>query len=128
MATETVNQACAAAPMFYPPARFAMDMQAPYGVYENGVLVAEHDTEDDAEQHFKRLRYAAMTPQQRQRERDRLRTVLQQPISTPRYRVMYLVNGRERKSAWLYNSDHAQRGLRMMQSKYGERNAIIYVD
>lgn len=63
-----------------------------------------------------------------QRERDRLRTVLQQPISTPRYRIMYLVNGRERKSAWLYNSALAQRGLQMMRVKYGERNAIIYVD
>lgn len=63
-----------------------------------------------------------------QRERDRLRTVLQQPISTPRYRIMYLVNGRERESAWLYNRDLAQRGLQMMRVKYGERNAIIYGD
>ncbi len=61
-------------------------------------------------------------------ERDRLRTALQQPISAPRFRVMYLVNGRERKSAWLYDSARAKRGLGMMQAKYGERNAIIYVD
>jgi len=28
---------------------------------------------------------------------------------------MYLVNGRERQSAWLYNNDHARKGLQMMQ-------------
>ena len=68
------------------------------------------------------------TALERRCERDRLRTVMQPPISAPRYRVMYLANGRERKSAWLYNNDHARKGLRMMQAKYGERNAIIYVD
>ncbi len=65
---------------------------------------------------------------EKRRERDRLRTVLQQPISAPRYCVMYMVNGRERKSAWLYNNDRARKGLQMMQRKYGDRNAIIYVD
>lgn len=77
------------------------------------------------------LRKRASTPLsalEKRCERDRMRTVLQQPISTPRYRVMYLVDRRERQSAWLYNADHARQGLRMMQAKYGQRNAIIYVD
>ncbi|MBP21324.1 MAG: hypothetical protein CL547_03075 [Alcanivorax sp.] len=52
----------------------------------------------------------------------------QPPISAPRYKVMYLVDGKERQSAWLYSEAHAQKGLAMMQAKYGERNAIIYVD
>lgn len=77
------------------------------------------------------LQARAATPKtalEERRERDRLRTVLQQPISSPRYRVMYLVNGRERKSAWLYNDVNARKGLQMMQAKYGNRKAIIYVD
>ena len=77
------------------------------------------------------LRAHAATPKtalEKRRERDRLRTVFQQPISAPRYCVMYLANGRERKSAWLYNLDRARKGLQMMQAKYGDRNAIIYVD
>lgn len=52
----------------------------------------------------------------------------QHPISAPRYKVMYLVNGKERQSAWLYDEVHAQQGLAMMQAKYGDKNAIIYVD
>lgn len=64
----------------------------------------------------------------RQRESDRRRTVMQTPISTPRYRVMYLKNGKEHRSSWLYREEHAQQGLAMMRAKYGERNAIIYVD
>ncbi len=50
------------------------------------------------------------------------------PIATPRYKVIYLVNGKEKESAWLYRKEHAQRGLEMMQAKYGKKNAIIYVD
>lgn len=64
-----------------------------------------------------------MSELEKQLERARLRTARQAPVS--RYRVMYLVNGRERKSAWL-NEQRAEVGLRMMQAKYGERNAIIY--
>lgn len=105
-----------------------MGMCAPFGVYVNGKQVAVYDAIEDASDHCARLRSAAMTPQQRQRERDRIRTAMQTPISTPRYRVMYLVNGRERKSAWLYDHDRAKQGLRLMQAKHGERNAIIYVD
>ena len=50
------------------------------------------------------------------------------PIRAPRYRVIYLANGKERKSAWLYQQKRAQRALALMQAKYGRRNAIIYVD
>jgi hypothetical protein len=71
---------------------------------------------------------APMTALEKRRKSDRLRTVLQPPIAAPRYRVIYLAHGRERKSAWLYNSDHARAGLQMMQAKYGQRNAVIYVD
>ena len=77
------------------------------------------------------LRLRAAQPKsalEKQRERDRLRTVLQQPIAAPRYRVMYMVNGRERKSAWLHDRARAGVGLQMMLAKYGERSAIIYVD
>lgn len=66
-----------------------------------------------------------MSYPERRIERDRLRTARQAPVS--RYRVIYLVNGRERKSAWL-NEQRAEEGLRMMQAKYGERKAIIYID
>lgn len=62
------------------------------------------------------------------KERDQLRTASQAPISAPKYRVMYLKNGREYKSAWLYREEHAVQGLAAMQAKYGNRNAIIYVD
>lgn len=62
------------------------------------------------------------------RERDALTQALQAPIAAPRYKVMYLVNGKERQSPWLYKEDHAQQGLAMMKAKYGAKNAIIYVD
>lgn len=61
-------------------------------------------------------------------ERAALRQALQAPIASPRFKVMYLVNGKERESPWLYREDHAKRGLAMMQAKYGAKNAIIYVD
>ena len=53
---------------------------------------------------------------------------MQTPISSPRYCVMYLKDGKEHCSAWLYRKEFAQQGLAMMCAKYGERNAIIYVD
>ncbi|MGQ0727307.1 hypothetical protein [Acidovorax sp.] len=58
----------------------------------------------------------------------RVQTAPQRPLVTPRFRVLYLVSGSERKSAWLHSPERAQMGLRMMQTKYGQRNAIIYVD
>lgn len=108
--------------------RVGMDMRAPFGVYVNGEQVAIYDDEQEASKHYNRLRSAAMTPEQRQRERDRMRTVMQMPISAPRYRVMYVANGKERRSAWLYQEQNARQGLALMRAKYGERNAIIYVD
>lgn len=108
--------------------RVGMDMCFPFGVYVNGEQVAVYNHEQEASKHYSHLRCAAMTPQQRQRERDQRRTVMQTPISAPRYRVMYLKNGKEHCSAWLYREEHAQQGLAMMRTKYGERNAIIYMD
>ncbi len=69
-----------------------------------------------------------MSDLEKRLERDRLRTVLQAPIAAPRYLVMYLVNGRERRSAWLHNKERAKNGLRLMQAKCGDRNAIILMD
>lgn len=68
------------------------------------------------------------TEQERQRALNRRRHAMQAPIAAPRYRVMYMREGKERRSAWLYREDHARRGLEMMRAKYGQRNAIIYVD
>lgn len=105
-----------------------MDMQAPYGVYADGEQVAVYKCECDAAKHYTRLRQSIMTPEQRKREKDRTRHALQAPIAAPKYRVLYLKNGKEHCSSWLYRQDHARQGLEMMQAKYGERNAIIYVD
>ena len=97
--------------------------------------MAESKFTDPSEGFFTGLREelrarAAMpkTALEKRRERDRLRTVLQQPISAPRYCVMYLVNGRERQSARLSDREQAHKGLQMMQAKCGDRNASIYVD
>jgi hypothetical protein len=105
-----------------------MQMDAPYAVYVDGETIATHATQDEAFKHVARLRNSLLSPRQRQRNRDDLRHALQAPIASPRYRVLYLREGREHCSAWLYQQEHAQRGLKMMQRKYGERNAIIYVD
>ena len=115
MATEIIN-------------RVGMDMCAPFGVYVNSKQVAIYDDEQEARKHYDRLRRAVMTPQQRQRERSRQRTAMQTPLGSPRYQVLYLKNGREHHSAWLYCKARAQQGLAMMRAKYGESNAMIYVD
>lgn len=60
--------------------------------------------------------------------RDKLRTAMQAPISAPMYCVLYLKNGRERRSPWFYRRDHALTALELMQAKYGKKNAIIYLD
>ena len=99
-----------------------------WGVYVNEKQVAIYGTYELASKHCDALHQAAITPEQRQRERDRRRTVMQMPIAVPRYRVKYLKNGKEHRSAWLYREEHARQGLAMMSAKYGERNAIIYVD
>lgn len=50
------------------------------------------------------------------------------PIAATRYCVVYLKQRKEYRTAWLYRHDHAQRALEIVQRRYGEKNAIIYVD
>lgn len=57
-----------------------------------------------------------------------LRARWQAPIAAPRYKVHYLKQGREHKSAWLHSEEKAQKALKLMQDKYGQRNCIIVVD
>lgn len=59
---------------------------------------------------------------------DQLRHALQAPIAAPRYRVLYLENGKEKSSPWLYRQEHAQAALGVLQRRVGPRNAIVYVD
>ena len=40
-----------------------MDMEAPYGVYIDGELIAEHESVSDAEAHYQTLRAASMPKQ-----------------------------------------------------------------
>lgn len=62
------------------------------------------------------------------RERDRSRTDAQTPIAGPRYRVLYLKDRKEHKTAWFHSADMARRSLGIIQRRYGEKNAIIYKD
>ncbi|MFC0593793.1 hypothetical protein ACFOHU_03460 [Ottowia pentelensis] len=48
--------------------------------------------------------------------------------SATRYLVLYLVNGREHQSPWFSDRGRAVLALQVLQAKYGERNATIYVD
>ncbi|WP_039912408.1 hypothetical protein [Cellvibrio mixtus] len=59
---------------------------------------------------------------------DNTRHALQAPISQTKLKVMWLVNGKEKQSPWLYKREHAQRLLSLIQTKYGEKNAIIFRD
>ena len=117
MATETIN-------------RVSMEVCAPFGVYLNGEQVAVYDEAQESCKHHNRLRREVMTSRHRhrhrhrQRERDRRRTVLPGPIASPRVCVMYLKNGKEHRSAWLYREEYARQGLAMTQAKYGQKNAI----
>lgn len=72
--------------------------------------------------------YREVTALEQRKARDKRRTVLQAPISQTKLCVFYLVNGRERRSPWFYRDETAQRALRLMQAKYGQRNAILYQD
>ena len=69
-----------------------------------------------------------VTRLQYQKLKDRRRTACQAPISTEKRCVMYMVNGKERRTPWFYREEIAQRALKVMQTKYGERNCLIYVD
>ena len=60
--------------------------------------------------------------------KDRIRTALQAPISSTKMCVIYRKEGREIRSPWFYREDHARKALSIMQKKYGESNAILYLD
>lgn len=60
--------------------------------------------------------------------RDRRMTKLQAPISQTKYCVMYLKEGHQHRTAWLYREEHARHALRLMRAKYGDKNAILYRD
>lgn len=49
------------------------------------------------------------------------------PIHAPQYCVLYAKDGVERKSAWM-SRERAHKALQIMRAKYGERNAICYMD
>lgn len=51
----------------------------------------------------------------------------QAPIHAPQYCVMYLKAGKEKRTAWM-SRERAHKALHIMQTKYGERNAIVYMD
>lgn len=51
----------------------------------------------------------------------------QTPIHCPQYRVIYLKEGKEKRGAWM-SRERAHKAAEMMQAKYGQRNAIVYVD
>jgi hypothetical protein len=48
-------------------------------------------------------------------------------VST-RYRVLYLKDRKEHKTPWFKVRERADVALKLMRQKYGEKNAIIYVD
>ena len=110
------------------PRTVGRDTVSPYGVYLDGKQVAIYYCQKEAGAHYQRLLHSLMTATEIRRERDHRRTVLQSPISQTKQCVMYFRHGRECRSAWFYTEDRARQALAMMQAKYGERNAIIYVD
>lgn len=69
-----------------------------------------------------------MSATERLRLRDRRRTALQTPIASAKYRVIYVVGGKERKSSWLYTEQRAKKAFDLMQAKHGQSSAIIYMD
>jgi len=52
----------------------------------------------------------------------------QVPISTPRFKVLFLFGGREKESPWIHSTERAQQALELMRAKYGPRNCILYRD
>ena len=67
-----------------------MDMVAPYGVYVNNEQVAVYESASDASRYYRNLRKSLMTPLQVKRERDRIRTALQVPLSANKSCVLFL--------------------------------------
>ncbi|WP_041656147.1 hypothetical protein [Marinobacter nauticus] len=54
-------------------------------------------------------------------------TSIQPPVTAPKCCVLYLENGREKRTAWM-SRERAHEAATLMRAKYGERNAIVYVD
>ena len=64
---------------------------------------------------------------------DVYREALQAPVklaSGAGYRIFYRTHskGKEKKSAWYRSRQNADKALKLMQGKYGDKNAIMYVD
>lgn len=51
----------------------------------------------------------------------------QPPVNSPQCCVVYLEGGKEKRTAWM-SRERATQALAVMRAKYGERNAIVYVD
>lgn len=64
-----------------------------------------------------------------ERTRQRIIADLQSQVEvSTRYRVLYLKDRKEHKTPWFKVRERADIALKLMQQKYGEKNAIIYVD
>lgn len=105
-----------------------MDMDAPYWVHHNGDQVGLYVDANEASRHLRRLRRSFTTPLQIKIERDKNRTALQAPLSATKCCVLYLKDKKEYRTAWFYRPDNAQRALKIMRKKYGQKNAIICLD
>ena len=73
-------------------------------------------------------RHEVLTPIDLKHARGQRSNITQTPVAGRKYRVLYMKNGREHRSAWLYSEARAAQGLAAMQAKYGKCNAIIYMD
>jgi len=49
------------------------------------------------------------------------------PIHAPQYCVFYLKEGQEQRTAWM-SQGRAHKALEIMRAKYGQKNAICYMD
>lgn len=45
-----------------------------------------------------------------------------------KHQVLYLKNGKEHATPWYYTPARAQRALKIMQRRFGERNCILFRD
>lgn len=44
------------------------------------------------------------------------------------YCVIFLKNGKEHQTPWFASKERARRALDLMKRRYGERNAVLYLD
>lgn len=49
------------------------------------------------------------------------------PVHMPQFCVFYAKDGQEHKTAWM-SRERAHQAAAMMRAKYGEQNAIVYMD